>query len=55
MNWFASDSINNSRDTDGDYKRGKSAVLDHLVPLKERTEDIPAVLLQGERTQTIHD
>ena len=54
MNWFASDSRNNSCDTDGDYKRGKSAVLDHLVPLKERTEDVPAVLLQGERTRMIH-
>ena len=48
MNWFESEGKNATNAIDLGYKRGKSAVLDHLVPLTERREDVPAVLLQGE-------
>ena len=36
-------------DLDG-YHSGKPAVLDHLVPIDERKEDAPALLLQGEHS-----
>ena len=48
MHWFASERKNATNDTELAYKKGKPAVLDHLVPLTERREDVPAVLLQGE-------
>lgn len=48
MNWFEVQGKNGRDDTEVGYKKGKCAVLDHLVPLAERREDLPAVLLQGE-------
>ena len=47
MNWFEGEANTAANDMEVGYKRGKSAVLDHLVPLAERKEDVPAVLLQG--------
>ena len=47
MNWFEGKGNTVTNDMELGYKRGKSAVLDHLVPLAERKEDVPAVLLQG--------
>ena len=47
MNWFEGKGSPATHDMELGYKRGKSAVLDHLVPIAERKEDVPAVLFQG--------
>ena len=50
MNYFDErDSNKGSNDAFEGYQKGTGAVLDHLVPINERVEDAPALLLQGER------
>ena len=48
MNLFEGHGRTGPNETNQGYQRGKSAVLDHLVPIDERREDVNALSLQGE-------
>ena len=48
MNLFKGDGRTGPNGSNAGYQRGKSAVLDHLVPINERSEDVNALSLQGE-------
>ena len=48
MNLFEGQGRRGPNETKEGYQRGKSAVLDHLVPINERREDVNALSLQGE-------
>ena len=48
MNLSKGDGRTRPNGANAGYQRGKSAVLDHLVPINERSEDVNALSLQGE-------